>query len=699
MNSSGLSAGDRLDSLLETMRAFAEAASDYQHLLDVISERATLHLGEGCSIYLTSDAGDSAEPVALLNLKESRMGVLRGHFGKRSVPLDGKGTVARAIREGQAVRINVEDAPGEEFRPENREALGILELRSVLAVPLQAREHTIGALVISRHGDNRHPFTAEDAVFAQTLANHAALALRNAQLLASVQRELNERKKAETETKKFVALVQRSREFIAMAGFDGRILFVNDAGRELVGLELDRDLADIPLSMFHTEDGMKRAEVLRTVGHWEGEGQLRHFVTGELIPTQITSLVLRSLDGEQLCFATVQRDMREKRRFEERLRQAQKMEAIGRLAGGVAHDFNNLLSVILSCGYMLCQDLEQGSVSHGQAEEIHKAGERAAALTQQLLAFSRQQLLEPMVVDLNQVLRGMGQMMHRLLGEDVELELLLDDQIGSVLVDPSQMEQVVLNLAVNARDAMPSGGKLSMSTSSVELDEARARARDFAPGRYVLLSVSDNGTGMDSATTSRVFEPFFTTKLTGKGTGLGLATVFGIVEQSRGHVLVTSELGRGTIFDLYFPTAQAGTAPSLRPARLARPSDAGGGETVLLVEDDAQVRTLMYNILLQAGYRVVQAEGPLEALDQSERLTTPVDLLVTDVVMPRMSGRELATRLVARSAGTKVLYVSGYAEDALGRHGVLDAGITLLQKPVTPDALRRRVREVLDTPS
>jgi len=481
--SSTESLGGRLEALLEATRAFAEVASDYQTLLNTITLHVMRLLGDGCSIFLIDEEGRNARPVALANRDESRSVAVLSYFGNRSEPLDGQGTVARVIGEGKTFRLELADprAPGQEFRRQHVPVIAELDLRTLLAVPLQVRDATIGAIIISRHGDGAAPFSDDDELFAKTLANHAALLLRNAQLLDSLQRELKERKLAQEEAKKFVALVQRSRDFIAMAGFDGRILFVNDAGRELLGIDKDRDLADVPLSAFHTEDGMKRAEILRAAGHWEGEGQLRHFLTGELIPTQVRSLILHSLDGEPLGFATVQRDLRETRRLEERLRQAQKMEAIGRLAGGVAHDFNNLLSVILGCSYLLFDDLPQGSPARAQVDEIHRAGERAAALTQQLLAFSRQQLLEPRVLDLNQVLRGMNQMLRRLLGEDVELKLLLDERLGRILVDPSQMEQVILNLAINARDAMPSGGKLSIFTSNVRLTPAQAEARDFAP--------------------------------------------------------------------------------------------------------------------------------------------------------------------------------------------------------------------------
>ncbi|HXK17360.1 MAG TPA: ATP-binding protein [Polyangiaceae bacterium] len=568
MHQLGLDSAGRLEALLEPMRAFAEAATDYPLLLDTITQHFTRLLGEGCTIYLTTDDGSAAVPVALVNLSEALMGVIRGHFGQQSVKLDGRGTVARAIREGRAVRVPVIDAraPGDEFRPEDAATIARLDVRSVLVVPLQVRARVIGALVMSRHGEGTTPFSAEDEVFGQTLANYAALALRNAQLLQSAQHELSERKKAEAETKKFVALVQRSRELIAMASFDGRVLFVNDAGRELLGIALDRDLADIPLSAFHTDDGMKRAEVLHAVGHWEGEGQLRHFVTGELIPTQISSLILRSLEGEPLCFATVQRDLRQTRRLEERLRQAQKMEAIGQLAGGVAHDFNNLLSVILGYSHLLLDAVPEGSRAHGEVGEIHKAGERAASLTQQLLAFSRQQLLEPRVVDLNQILRGLNEMLGRLLGEDVELKVKLDPQLGKILVDPSQIEQVVLNLVVNARDAMPQGGRVTVRVEEVEVDETAAVALvEGRAGRYARLSVSDTGTGIDEQTRAKLFEPFFTTKEQGKGTGLGLSIVYGIVKQSGGYITVVSEPGKGATFLIYLPIAAA-PEPAATPA-------------------------------------------------------------------------------------------------------------------------------------
>jgi two-component system, cell cycle sensor histidine kinase and response regulator CckA len=381
--------------------------------------------------------------------------------------------------------------------------------------------------------------------------------------------------------------------------------------------------------------------------------------------------------------------------LEEQLRQSQKMEAVGRLAGGVAHDFNNLLSVVLSYSEMVISDLKTGDPIRGDVEEIYRAGVRAAELTRQLLMFSRQQVIETKVVNLNDLLSGMGKMLGRLVGEDVELTSVPGAALGRVQVDPGSIEQVIMNLAINARDAMPIGGKLTMETANVVLDEEYAGSHLGAkPGSYVMLSVTDTGTGMDKATMAQIFEPFFTTKEKGKGTGLGLSTVFGILQQSGGSIWVYSEPGLGTTFKIYLPRVDAKAEDSRAPKT---PTTLRGSETILLVEDEAQVRDVARGILRRHGYKILEALNAGEALLLCERHVGPIHLLLTDVVMPQWSGPELAKRLVQVRPDMKVLCMSGYTDDAAVRHGVIDAAFAYLQKPITVEGLTRKVRDVLDS--
>jgi two-component system cell cycle sensor histidine kinase/response regulator CckA len=392
-------------------------------------------------------------------------------------------------------------------------------------------------------------------------------------------------------------------------------------------------------------------------------------------------------------------DVTEGRKLENQLRHAQKMEAVGRLAGSVAHDFNNLLSVILGYSNLLLLDLKPVDPIRGDIEYMKLAGEKAATLTRQLLAFSRQQVLAPRVLDLNQVVRESEQMLRRLVGEDIEFVTLYDRNLSPVRADAGQIDQVVMNLVLNARDAMPSGGKLTIETHDVSLDESYAKDHlEVKPGVYAMLAVSDTGIGMDKETLTRIFEPFFTTKGVGKGTGLGLSTVFGIVHQSGGSIWVYSEPGGGTSVKVYLPKAKP-TDTELAEAVAPTPTSLRGSETILLVEDQDDVRQVAREILTRHGYHVVAARNAGEALLTCERHPRSIHLLLTDVVMPQMSGRELSERLLPLRPEMKVLYMSGYTDNVIVHHGILDSGVAYLQKPLVPDTLARKVREVLDTPS
>jgi PAS domain S-box-containing protein len=403
--------------------------------------------------------------------------------------------------------------------------------------------------------------------------------------------------------------------------------------------------------------------------------------------------VLRDAQGRPTGTLSIGEDITEQHRLEEQFRQAQKMEAVGRLAGGVAHDFNNLLTVITSYSALMLEDLGPTDPRREDLNEILRAATGAAGLTRQLLAFSRQQVLEPRVLDLNEVVGAAGKMLQRVIGEDVELVTVLSPDLGWVKADPGQIEQVIMNLAVNARDAMPDGGKLTIETANAELDDAYARHHPpVSPGEFVLLSVSDTGIGMDELTRARLFEPFFTTKEKGKGTGLGLATVYGIVKQSAGFIWVYTELGHGTTFKIYLPRVHEDPVA----AQPAASTEVRGSETIVVAEDAEGVRAVVQNVLRRNGYTVLPAPDGQTALDLVATHPEPIHLLITDVIMPGMSGRQLADRLREMRPGLKVLFVSGYTDDAIIRHGMLEPGIVFLQKPFTPESLTRKVREVLD---
>jgi PAS domain S-box-containing protein len=412
---------------------------------------------------------------------------------------------------------------------------------------------------------------------------------------------------------------------------------------------------------------------------------------------QTIKVPLRLPDDGGPTLLGVSTEITERKRLEAQLLQSQKMEAVGQLAGGVAHDFNNILTAIVGYTDLLSAEFAPNDRHLEDLEEIRKAARRAAALTRQLLAFSRKQLLEPRVIDMNAIVQNMNKMLRSLVSENIDLRTVLAPSLASARADPNQVEQVIMNLAINARDAMPEGGTLTIETGNATLDETYAAHHvSVAPGEYVMLAVSDTGFGMDEDTQSRIFEPFFTTKPVGRGTGLGLSTVYGIVKQSGGNIWVYSEPGKGTTFKIYLPQVDAPVEDVGKPVPAA--VGRGGAETILVVEDDDQLRRLAHRALAGQGYIVLEAERGSTALDISRRHKARIDLLLTDVVMPDTNGRQLADALRSERPGLRVLFMSGYPDGAIAHHGMLDHGVAYLAKPFTTEAVSRKVREVLDAP-
>jgi two-component system, cell cycle sensor histidine kinase and response regulator CckA len=496
----------------------------------------------------------------------------------------------------------------------------------------------------------------------------------------------------------FRLITENAADMIAVVGVDGQRLYNSPSYEKILGYIPNEIEGTEGLEQIHPEDVEKvkkaAAEARRTGIGQSVEYRMRHKNGNWLILESMASTIVDQ-QGSVEKLIIVNRDITNRKQLEEQFRQVQKMEAVGRLSGGVAHDFNNLLGVIIGYGELVQEGLDITHPLRSSVDEILKAGHRAASLTRQLLAFSRQQVLDPKVIDLNAVVKDIEKMLKRLIGEDVELRTDLNTSLARIKADETQIEQVLLNLAVNARDAMPNGGKLTLSTSNFYMDENFIRRYPFPVnvGDYILLKVSDTGSGMDARTKARIFEPFFTTKEKGKGTGLGLSTVYGIVKQSNGYIDVSSEPGVGTSFEIYLPKVDQAIDADTGTAVIA---SLRGSETILLVEDDPSLRVLAVHMLESCGYTVLEAGGGAAALEISGNPERRIDLLLTDVVMPGMSGRVLADQILASSPSIVVLYMSGYTGQTVGAHGVLAEGSNFLQKPFTREALARKIREVLD---
>jgi PAS domain S-box-containing protein len=569
-------------------------------------------------------------------------------------------------------------------------------MTSFMGISIRAHGQLFGRLYVTdkmgRAGEPE-PFTDTDEQMITALAYLAGAAIESAHLLREI-------KVAES---RYRSILNAIEEGIFGVDISGLCLFANQAGAGKLGYLPDEIVGQSLHQLVHPKraDGRPCAEIicplwetLRTSQPRRADREVLWHRDGPPLAASWSSAPLRDDEGRMIGMVVSFTDLTERERLEEQLRQAQKMEAIGRLAGGIAHDFNNILTAILGFSAILSEQVDPDHRRY--VDQIRRAGERAATLTRQILAFSRKDLILPRVLDLNDVLAEMDEFLRRLIGEDIALLVVADPNVWPVKVDPGQVEQVIMNLAINARDAMPGGGRLTLETANVTLDEAYCRTHpEVSPGSYVMLAVSDTGHGMDAATLARCLDPFFTTKPVGKGTGLGLSTVYGIVKQSGGTLSIYSEPGHGTTVKIFLPRADE--APTPRPEAPAPALGKPCTETVLVVDDDEAVRDFVRTALAECGYTVLVAQTGEEALALSARLSGRIHLLLTDVVLSGINGRRLAEQLQVERPDLKVLYMSGYAENAIVHHGILDFTVEFLRKPFTADDLRAKVRRVLDS--
>ena len=556
-----------------------------------------------------------------------------------------------------------------------------------LGVPLKSGSTSIGALVVQSYHEHMR-FGERDREILKFVSQQLASAIEHKRYEEALRRS----------EARYRSLILSAAYGIYRCTLDGRFLDVNPALITMLGYGSVEELLDLDA---RRQVFVNAQELQRLTGEYRRTGNLNGVEVqwkrkdGRVITVRLSGRAAQNSDEAEEVLELIAEDITDRRQLEEQFRQAQKMEAVGRLAGGVAHDFNNLLMVINGYTEVLLEQLEQGGAMHQKVQSIQQAADRAATLTRQLLAFSRKQLLELKVVDVNTVIREMERLLRPLIGENIELVTRLSPEAGRTRADAGQLEQVIMNLVVNAKDAMPEGGKITLQSSSVTVRDNLHEQRFILPGPYVVISVSDTGHGMDKETQSRIFEPFFTTKEKGKGTGLGLSTVYGIVKQSNGYVYPQSDPGSGTTFYIYLPRVED-SAEGASPAK-SQENEKGGCETVLLVEDEESVRELVRETLVIRGYKVLEGENGESGLRVAETCNEHIDMLITDVVMPGMGGRELAKKLLLLRPGISVLYLSGYTEDAVVHQGGLIPGTAFLQKPFTLQALAKKVRDVLNS--
>jgi len=555
-----------------------------------------------------------------------------------------------------------------------------------LGVPLKSSATSIGALVVQSYYEHIR-FGERDREILKFVSQQLASAIEHKRYEEALRRS----------EARYRSLILAAAYGIYRCTLDGRFLDVNPALISMLGYASAEDLLKLdPHEIFvNTQELHRLTGEYRRTGNLNGVEVQWKRKDGRIITVRLSGRAVDGPDEPEEVLELIAEDITDRRQLEEQFRQAQKMEAVGRLAGGVAHDFNNLLMVINGYTEVLLEQLEPESSMHQKVYSIQQAADRAATLTRQLLAFSRKQLLEMKVVDVNTVIADMERLLRPLIGENIELVTRLSPEAGRVRADAGQLEQVIMNLVVNAKDAMREGGRITLQSSSVTVRKNVHEQRFILPGPYVVISVSDTGHGMDKETQSRIFEPFFTTKEKGKGTGLGLSTVYGIVKQSNGYVYLQSELESGTTFYIYLPSVEE-SAEGVAPAK-SQENEKGGCETILLVEDEESVRELVRETLTLRGYKVLEAENGEDGLRVAQNCQEIIDILITDVVMPGMGGRELAKKLLLARPGVRVLYLSGYTEDAVVHQGALGPASAFLQKPFTLQSLAKKVRDVLNS--
>ena len=587
----------------------------------------------------------------------------------------------------------------------SREQLLKMKVQDISTTPLEEIKRSTELVRLGKRTDFEFQHRRADGSIRDVAVLTGIIEIKGKPLFHSIVHDITQRKRAEAEIQRLQTAIEQGGESIVVTDTTGAIQYVNAAFEQLTGYRRAEVLGQTPrlLKSGQQDDAFYR-DLWETITHgrtWRGR-MVNRRKDGNLYTEESTISPIFDSGGKIINYMAVKRDISEHQRIawekaqlEEQLRQSQKLESIGRLAGGVAHDFNNMLSVILGYGEVLMQKLNPGDPLRDYVKQILEAGKRSASLTHQLLAFSRKQTLQAEVLNINDRLRNLEKMLRRLIGEDIDLQMALADNLALVLIDPGQFDQIIINLAVNARDAMPTGGKLTIATANVDIDEQFVKNHaGVVPGKYVMISMTDSGCGMDETVLAHLFEPFFTTKEKGKGTGLGLAMVYGIVKQSGGHIWAYSEPGNGSTFKIYLPPTQE-KRQGQEVSITAEEDHIGAGRRVLVVEDEEALRELLQTILSRLDFEVFFAANGGEALLLVEEQDLKPDLLITDVVMPGMSGTVLVERLRSRQPDLKVLFMSGYTDKSIAPHGTLDPGMPFIQKPFTINDIAEKIRQVL----